>query len=228
MEILIVEDDERMAALLKRGLEAEGHVGIVSADGLEALDFATSRSFDVLLLDLMIPGIDGFELVRRLRSDGNKTPVLMLTARDTPDDVVRGLDLGADDYVTKPFAFDELLARVRAVSRRGPIEREAVLRIGDLALDPASRRVIRGERIVSLTRREFQILELLMRREGRVVTRGALIEGIWGHGSDVESNTVDVFISGLRRKVDTPDDGLCLIRTVRGIGFSIACLNLDP
>lgn len=222
MEILIVEDDSRMAALLKRGLEAEGHVGTSCADGLEALDFVVSRDFDVVLLDLMLPGIDGLELVRRLRERGKRTPVLMLTARDAPADVVRGLDLGADDYMTKPFSFEELVARLRAVSRRGPIERDTILRIGDVTLDPASRIVTRAGESVTLTRREFQILELLMRRRGRVVTRNALIEGVWGFDSEVESNTVDVFISSLRRKIDSACDTQRLVRTVRGIGFSIS------
>lgn len=220
MEILIVEDDERMAALLKRGLEHEGHVTAVAADGPEGLDFALSRPFDVVILDVMIPKLSGFEVARRLRGRGCRTPILMLTAKDAPGDIVGGLDIGADDYLTKPFSFDELLARLRAVARRGPIPLPAVLRIGTLTLDPASHEVRRGSREVDLTPREFRLLELLMRRAGKVQTRDAIIEAVWGHDSDVEANTVDVFIGTLRRKVDSAKDPP-LIHTVRGIGFCL-------
>jgi two-component system OmpR family response regulator len=220
VEILIVEDDERMAALLKRGLEHEGHVIAVAADGPEGLDFALSRSFDVVILDVMIPKLSGFEVARRLRGRGCRTPILMLTAKDAPGDIVGGLDIGADDYLTKPFSFDELLARLRAVARRGPIPLPAVLRIGTLTLDPASHEVRRGSREVDLTPREFRLLELLMRRAGKVQTRDAIIEAVWGHDSDVEANTVDVFISTLRRKVDSVKDPP-LIHTVRGVGFCL-------
>jgi two-component system OmpR family response regulator len=220
VEILIVEDDERMAALLKRGLEHEGHVIAVAADGPEGLDFALSRSFDVVILDVMIPKLSGFEVARRLRGRGCRTPILMLTAKDAPGDIVGGLDIGADDYLTKPFSFDELLARLRAVARRGPIPLPAVLRIGTLTLDPASHEVRRGSREVDLTPREFRLLELLMRRAGKVQTRDAIIEAVWGHDSDIEANTVDVFIGTLRRKVDSAKDPP-LIHTVRGVGFCL-------
>jgi DNA-binding response OmpR family regulator len=218
VEILIVEDDERMAALLKRGLEREGHVAVVASDGSDGFEFALLRAFDVVILDLMIPTMDGFEVARRLRERGIQTPILMLTAKDASKDIVTGLDTGADDYLTKPFSFDELLARVRAVARRAPIPQLPVLKVEDLKLDPAFHEVWRGQRRLNLTPREFQILELLMRRAGKVLSRDALIEGVWGHSVDVELNTVDVFLSTLRGKVDGPQDQP-LIHTVRGVGF---------
>jgi DNA-binding response OmpR family regulator len=220
VEILIVEDDERMAALLKRGLEREGHVTMVARDGAEGFDFASSRSFDVVILDVMLPKLDGFEVARRLRKTGCRTPLLMVTAKDAPRDIVNGLDLGADDYLTKPFSFDELLARIRALGRRGPASTTPVLEVGTLTLDPASREVRRGAREIELTPREFRLLEVLMRRAGKAQSRDALIEAVWGHDSDVEPNTVDVFIGTLRRKVDSTKDSP-LLHTVRGIGFCL-------
>ena len=220
MEILVIEDDARMGALLERGLEGEGHSVFLAADGREGLEFAEVRRYDVIVLDVLLPRINGFDVAKRLREAGDKTPILMLTARDTPADAVRGLDCGADDYLTKPFAFEELLARIRAVSRRGPIERTVCLEVDDLMLDPAAHEVRRGGRQIPLTRREFQVLETLMRRVGRVVTRDSLIDIIWGGESDVEPNTVDAFVSSLRRKLERPG-GPKLIHTVRGVGFSI-------
>ena len=210
-----------MAALLRRGLEGEGHVAEVAIDGSEGFEFALLRPFDVMILDLMIPKMNGLDLARRLRERGIRTPILMLTARDAPKDIVSGLDTGADDYLTKPFSFEELLARVRAVARRGPIPQPPVLKVHDLRLDPASHQVWRGERNVSLTPREFQILELLMRRSGRVLSRNAIIEAVWGHEVDVEPNTVDVFVGTLRAKIDTAGDQP-LIRTARGVGFYVS------
>ena len=218
MEILIGEDDRRMASLLDRGLQGEGHRVFVASDGPEGLDFARLREYDVIVLDVLLPGMNGFEIAERLRQEGNKTPILMLTAKDAPGDAVRGLDSGADDYITKPFSFDELLARIRAVSRRGPIARNPVLKVGDLNLDPAAHEVHRAGREITLTPREFQVLELLMRRAGRVVPRGALIDAVWGGDSDIGFNTVDAFVSSLRRKLDVPGAAR-LIHTVRGIGF---------
>ena len=209
-----------MTALLKRGLEREGHVTTLAHDGPEGLDFALGRTFDVVILDVMLPGMDGFEVARRLRKDGCRTPILMLTAKDTPKDIVNGLDTGADDYLTKPFAFEELLARVRALARRGPVANGTLLTTADVKLDPATHEVWRGRRKLDLTKREFQILELLLRRAGAVLSRDALIEGVWGHDADVEYNTVDVFVSTLRRKLDGPDDEP-LIQTIRGVGFCL-------
>lgn len=209
-----------MATLLKRGLEREGHVTAVATDGSEGLDFALSRPFDVVILDVMIPNLNGFEVARRLRQRGCRTPILMLTAKDAPRDIVNGLDTGADDYLTKPFSFDELLARIRAVARRGPIPVSTVLQVGTLTLDPASRDVWRGSREISLTPKEFRLLELLMRRRGMVQSRDAILEAVWGHEADVELNTVDVFIGTLRRKIDFAEDPP-LLHTIRGIGFCL-------
>ena len=209
-----------MASLLKLGLEGEGHVTTVTRDGEEGLDFALAHDYDIVILDVMLPEIDGFEVARRLREHGSRTPILMLTARDASTDVVNGLDTGADDYLTKPFAFEELLARVRAVSWRGPIPTGAVLTVGDLKLDPASHEAWRGARKLRLTNREYQLLELMVRRAGSVLSRDALIEGVWGHAADVEHNTVDVFITNLRRKVCSDTDPP-LIHTIRGVGFCL-------
>ncbi len=220
MEILIVEDDRRMASLLERGLAGEGHRTFTAFDGREGVEYARVRSYDVIVLDVLLPFMNGFEVARRIRGEGDQTPILMLTAKDTAKDAVEGLDAGADDYLTKPFAFDEFLARIRAVSRRGPIPKGVNLEVADLTLDPASHDVRRGEREISVTRREFQVLEMLMRRAGRVVPRDALIDTVWGGESDVELNTVDAFISSLRRKLEKPGEKR-LIQTIRGIGFSI-------
>lgn len=210
-----------MAALLKRGLEAEGHVTTNTADGLTGFEYATLREFDVIVLDLMLPKMNGYEVAKKLREKRVRTPILMLTARDAPKDIVAGLDQGADDYLTKPFSFEELLARIRAVSRRGPIAQTPVLRVHDLTLDPGVREVSRAGRSIGLTPREFQILELMMRRAGRVLSRDDIIESVWGHEVDVEPNTVDVFVSTLRSKIDGADDAK-LIRTARGIGYYIS------
>ena len=220
MEILIVEDDQRMAALLDRGLRGEGHRVFVASDGPEGLDFARLRAYDVIVLDVLLPGLNGFDIAKRLRQEGDKTPILMLTAKDTPSDAVQGLDSGADDYLTKPFAFEELLARLRAVSRRGPIAHNLLLTVGDLELNPASHQVHRGGRPITLTPREFQVLELLMRRAGRVVPRDTLLDAVWGEEADVGFNTVDAFVSSLRRKLDA-DGATRLIHTIRGIGFCV-------
>jgi DNA-binding response OmpR family regulator len=220
MEILIVEDDERMAALLKRGLEREGHAALVASDGCEGLDVALSRELDVVILDVMLPRMNGFQVARHLRERGSRVGILMLTAKDTSRDIVNGLDTGADDYLTKPFSFEELLARVRAVARRAPIPNGPQLLAADLSLDPASREVRRGERAIELTPKEFQILELLMRRKNKVLSRDSIIEAVWGHETDVEENTVDAHVSTLRRKVDGQGER-ALIHTVRGVGFTV-------
>lgn len=220
MEILIVEDDRRMAALLERGLAGEGHQVCVAADGQLGLEYALARSFDVILLDMLLPAIDGLEVARRLRQRGCRTPIVALTAKDAPRDAARGLDAGADDYLKKPFAFEELLARIRAVTRRGPIATPPLLRVADLTLDPASHEVSRAGRKIGLTPREYQLLELLMRRSGRTVPRDGLLDAIWGTAIEVETNTVDVFVSSLRRKIEGPGEAR-LIQTVRGVGFCL-------
>ena len=220
MDILIVEDDRRLAALLERGLEREGHVTAVATDGPEGLDYALARTYDVVILDVMLPGLDGLAVARRMRDEGCRTPVLMLTARDARSDIIAGLDTGADDYLTKPFAFDELLARLRAVARRGPVARPVTAALADLRLDPGAHEAWRGARRLSLTPKEFRLLELLFRSQGRVLSRDAIIERVWGHAAEVKPNTVDAFISTLRRKVDGPDDAP-LIHTVRAVGFCL-------
>src|SRR6202142_21598 len=201
MQVLVVEDERRMAELLRQGLEEEGHSVILAVDGKEGLAMAESHAFDVIVLDVMLPGMDGFSIASKLRASRNQTPILMLTARYATQDMVAGLNVGADDYLAKPFAFDVLLARLRAVSRRGPIPQPVQLHVQDLTLNPASREVARGTRRVALTRTEYSLLELLMRRAGRVVTRENLIEAVWGFDSDVRGNTLDAFIRLVRDKV---------------------------
>jgi len=224
MQFLVVEDERRMAELLRQGLEEEGHSVFLAGDGKEGLAIAESHSFDAIVLDVMLPGMDGFSIARKLRASLNQTPILMLTARDATEDVVAGLNLGADDYLVKPFSFDVLLARLRAVSRRGPIAQPVELKVQDLTLNPASREVTRGARRVALTRTEYTLLELLMRRAGRVVTRENLIEAVWGFDSEVRSNTLDAFIRLVRDKVDIAGERK-LIHTVRGVGY---CVRGEP
>lgn len=207
-----------MAELLRQGLTEEGHSVTTASEGREALRLTKDCSYDLILLDVMLPGMDGCAVARTLRAARNQTPILMLTARDAAGDIVRGLDAGADDYLTKPFSFEVLFARVRAVARRGPIARSVCLQVGDLTLDPATHEVKRGSRAVNLTRTEFAILELLMRDAGRVVSRDRLIEGVWGVGADIESNTLDAFMRLLRAKVQQPGE-TALVQTVRGIGY---------
>jgi DNA-binding response OmpR family regulator len=219
MRVLVVEDERRIAELLRRGLSEEGHQVIVARDGNEGYEIARSSEFEVIVLDVMLPGMDGISITRRLREARNQTPVLMLTARDSASDVVRGLDCGADDYLTKPFAFDILLARLRAVSRRGAIPRPTILKVGDVTLDPASRRVTRGKGEISLTPREFGLLELLMRNPERVIPRDTILESVWGYGCNVSENTLEAFVRLLRLKIDTREPRL--IHTVRGVGYVI-------
>jgi DNA-binding response OmpR family regulator len=220
MRILIVEDEKKMAGVLKKGLEAENHRVSLAFDGRSGLELASTTEFDVVVLDLMLPVIDGFEVARRLRRNDNQTPILMLTARDAVPDIVKGLDVGADDYLTKPFAFEVFLARLRSVARRGSIPRPNILQVGDLVLDPASHQVTRDEREIHLSPTEFRLLELLMRRSGRVVPREAIVEAVWDFDHDVEENTLDTFIRLLRSKIDREHDHK-LIQTVRGVGYTI-------
>jgi DNA-binding response OmpR family regulator len=217
MQILVVEDEPRMAELLERTFHEEGHQVIVAHTGREGFEYARCSPFDVIVLDVMLPGIDGLSVARKLRQSGNQTPVLMLTARDAAADIVTGLDSGADDYLTKPFSIDVLLARLRAVSRRGAIARPACLEIADLRLDPGSRRVTRGDTQVNLTPREYRLLELLMRNPGRAISRDTILESVWGFGTEVNENTLEVFMRLLRVKVDTGPAKL--IQTIRGFGY---------
>ena len=216
MQILVVEDERRMAELLEQALHEEGHQVALARDGREAFEIARCSPFDVILLDVMLPGMDGMTVARRLRESRNQTPILMLTARDAPADIVNGLDSGADDYLTKPFLIDVLLARLRAVSRRGAIARPISLQIADVKLDPASHRVTRGREVLSLTPREYSLLELLMRNPGRTDT---ILDAVWGVGREVNANTLEVFMGLLRGKVDTREPKL--IHTIRGFGYMI-------
>jgi len=220
MRLLVVEDEHKMAELLRQGLSEEGHTVTTASEGRHGLAIAESAEFDLIILDVMLPGLSGVEIAQRLRAKGNRTPILMLTARDTPADVVAGLDLGADDYLTKPFSFEILLARVRALGRRGPMPVPVLLKAGGLTVNQGTRDVSRGARKVALTRTEYSILELLMRNAGRVVTRDALIENVWGNDSEIESNTLDAFVRLLRAKLDEPGKPR-LIRTIRGVGYAL-------
>jgi two-component system, OmpR family, response regulator len=218
VRVLVIDDEPKLSALVARALREEGHAADVAAEGSEALWMAQAAPYDAIVLDVMLPGIDGFEILRRLRANQVWTPVLMLTARDAITDRVGGLDAGADDYLTKPFSFDELLARIRAVARRGPVERPTVIELGDLRLDPAGRRAWRGTSELNLTAREFAILELFMRRPGQVLTRLQLLDGAWDMAFESRSNIVDVYVRYLREKVDRPF-GRSSIETVRGVGY---------
>jgi DNA-binding response OmpR family regulator len=220
MHVLVVEDEISMARLLRRTFEEEGHQVVVTGDGREGYEIARASKFDVIVLDIMVPGLSGGEVARKLREGRNQTPILMLTARDAPADVVAGLDAGADDYLTKPFSIDVLLARVRAVSRRGEIAQPVCLRVADIKLDPATRRVTRSGETLALTPREYRLLELLMRNPGRAVSRATILDTVWGLASDISENTVEVFMRHLRLKVDTREPKL--IQTVRGYGYMMA------
>jgi two-component system OmpR family response regulator len=220
VRVLIVEDEVKMAALIRRGLRSDGVAADVAVRGEDALWMAGSTEYDVIVLDVMLPGIDGFETCRRLRGEAVWAPVLMLTARDSVEDRVQGLDLGADDYLTKPFSFAELSARLRALARRGPIERAAVLAVGDLHLDPASRRVWRGDEDISLSAKEYALLEAFMRRPGHVLDRYQLLEQAWDYEYENRSNVIDVYVRYLREKIDRPF-GVSSLETVRGSGYRL-------
>ena len=220
MRVLVVEDEVKMAALIRRGLREDGMLVDVAVRGEDALWMAGSTEYDAVVLDVLLPGIDGFETCRRLREDKVWSPVLMLTARDAVEDRVAGLDGGADDYLTKPFSFAELSARLRALARRGPVERPVTLEVGDLRLDPATRQVWRGETEIALTAKEFSLLEAFMRRPGEVLSRFQLLEHAWDYEYENRSNVVDVYVRYLRRKIDRPFDAESL-ETVRGAGYRL-------
>ncbi|MSO41951.1 MAG: response regulator transcription factor [Solirubrobacterales bacterium] len=218
MRILVVEDEVKMAALVRRGLREEGMACDVAVRGEDAVWMAGSTEYDAIVLDVMLPGIDGFETCRKLRDDGVWSPVLMLTARDSVEDRVAGLDGGADDYLTKPFSFAELLARLRALVRRRPVERPVLLEVGELRLDPSTRQVWRGEDEISLSAKEFALLETFMRRPGEVLSRFQLLEHAWDYEYENRSNVVDVYVRYLREKIDRPFDRDS-IETIRGAGY---------
>lgn len=220
MKILIVEDEKRMAQALRRGLEEEHYSVTTTGDGLSAMELAGNGRFDLILLDLMLPGIDGIEVTRRLRGTAQSVPILMLTARDTIPDMVEGLDSGADDYITKPFPFEVLLARIRAIERRCSDSQPRSLRVADLVLERETRRVFRGIREIHLTQTEFRLLEFLMLRKGRVAKREAILREIWPGNEAVEENTLDAFVRLLRQKIDFGEE-LKLIETRRGFGYCL-------
>jgi two-component system OmpR family response regulator len=220
VRVLVVEDEVKLAGLIRRGLREEGLLADVAVKGEDALWMAQATPYDVIVLDVMLPGIDGFATCRRLREDGVRSPVLMLTARDAVEDRITGLDTGADDYLAKPFDFGELLARLRALARRGPVEQGLVLRVGDLELDPATRAVRRAGTEISLSTKEFQLLEVFMRHPGEVLSRYQLLEGAWDAEYEHRSNVIDVYVRYLREKLDRPF-GMDTLETVRGAGYRL-------
>jgi DNA-binding response OmpR family regulator len=220
MRVLLIEDDRKAARLLSKGLQEEGFVVDVASTGEDGEEQAALNEYDVVILDWLLPGRDGLAVCRALRASGNSTPILMLTARDSVADRVSGLGTGADDYLTKPFALDELLARIQALLRRSRSVQPVVLRVADLTLDPVTRRVSRGSVLITLTPKEYAILEVLMRNVGQVVTRTRLAERVWDEASEVLDNLVDAHVSHLRKKVDR-EASAPLIHTIRGVGYRL-------
>ena len=220
MRVLLVEDEAKLARLLARGLNEEGYAADIAATGEDALWMARAVPYGAIVLDVMLPGLDGFAVCRQLRAGGMWAPILMLTARDDVDDRINGLDAGADDYLAKPFAFEELLARLRALVRRAPVERPTVIEVGDLRLDPAMRRAWRAGSELDLSAKEFALLELFMRRAGVAVTRSELLNGAWDIAFESRSNIIDVYVRNLREKIDRPF-GCDSLETVRGIGYRL-------
>jgi DNA-binding response OmpR family regulator len=222
MKILVVEDESRIAISIKKGLQQERYVVDIAADGEEGYDLASSNSYDVILLDILLPKMDGVTVCRSLRGDGIKTPILMLTAKGQIHDRVTGLDAGADDYLPKPFSFEELLARIRALARRPPNTVQSILRAGNLVLDSTRFEVKRGETIVPLTQKEFSLLEYFLRHSGEIITKNTIIDHVWDYTADILPNTVEVYIKNLRKKIDTPFPQYPpLLHTIRGFGYKI-------
>lgn len=220
MRVLVVDDEKRLAAALRRGLEAEGFAVDVALDGNEGMWLASEHSYDAIILDIMLPGLNGYQICGQLREAGNWTPILMLTAKDGEWDEAEALDTGADDYLCKPFSYVVLLAHLRALLRRGGPDRPTELRAGDLVMDPAARTCRRGEKLIALTSREMAVLEYLMRRAGQVVTKSDIVEHVWDMNFDGDLNVVEVHVSALRRKLDAPFDRQS-IETVRGAGYRL-------
>ena len=220
MHVLIVEDNKKMAGLLRKGLEERSHSVTLAFDGSTGYEAAASSAFAAVILDLMLPKMDGFELLRRQRKSDDQTPILILSAKDATADIVRALDLGADDYLTKPFSFAELLARLRVLSQFGSVPRPTVLRVADIVLDPSTCLVTRAGQEIHLSKTEFRLLECLMRRRGQIVPRDIIVDNVWDYEQDIEENTLDALVFTLRSKIDKGFDAK-LIQTVRGIGHSI-------
>ena len=221
MKVLIVEDEQRLAASLRRGIMAEGHVVELANDGEQGLWMAQNNTFDAIVLDIMLPKRNGYEVCRTLRQDGNWTPILMLTAKDGEHDIAEALDTGADDYLTKPFSLVVLLARLRALGRRGSTERPIVLSVDDLTLDPTRRRCERAGTAIALTPKEFNIVEFMMRRTGQVVTKADILSHAWDFAYDGDPNIVEVYISGIRKKIDAAF-GRQNLKTIWGVGYELA------
>lgn len=221
MRILVVEDEHRIAQALKEGLEQESYAVDVCYDGEDAYNTASNDEYDLILLDVMLPGLDGYEVCGKLRADGNHTPILMLTAKDQSHDIVQGLDTGADDYLAKPFSFEVLLARVRALLRRPHEKLHEVLQVGDLSLNTNTHEVIRANKAIRLSTKEYALLEYMMRNEAKILSKNNIISHVWDFDADILPNNVEVFITYLRAKLDKPFDGPHLIHTIRGFGYKI-------
>jgi DNA-binding response OmpR family regulator len=222
MRILVVEDEHRIAQAIKEGLEQESYAVDAVYDGEDGYNSAGAEEYDLILLDVMLPSLDGYEICRKLRADGNHTPIIMLTAKDQTRDVVHGLDTGADDYLPKPFSFEILLARIRALLRRPHDSTPEILKTGDLTLNPSTKQVMRGSLQISLSTKEYALLEYLMRNHGRVLSKNNIMTHVWDFDSDILPNTVEVFITYLRAKIDKPFKEPALIQTVRGFGYKIS------
>jgi len=220
MKILVIEDEKRITSFIRKGLQYEGYTVDVAYDGVSGFAKVQEGSLDLVVLDVMLPEMDGISLCTKMREEGVSTPVIMLTAKDSVDDRVKGLDAGADDYLVKPFSFKELLARIRSLLRRGEGTKQVLLKVGDLVLDPASREVKRGERQIELSRKEYSLLEYLMRNHNQVLTRTMIAEHVWDYDFDSFTNTIDVYIRYLRKKIDEGEEKK-LIKTVRGVGYKI-------
>ncbi|MEJ5286953.1 MAG: Two-component transcriptional response regulator, LuxR family [Candidatus Kapaibacterium sp.] len=221
MRILVVEDEKKLANFIKHGLEEEKYIVEVANDGKKGLELAMNNHYDAILLDVMLPGIDGFTIVRELRNAGISVPIMMLTARGATEDRVLGLDLGADDYLPKPFSFEELTARLRSILRRSGPEKSTKLQCGDLILDTVTHFAYRGGKEIELTTKEYALLEYLMRNKNRIVSRSSILQHVWKHSFDPESNIIDVYIKRLREKIETDPNAPQLIQSIRGVGYRI-------
>lgn len=221
MKILIVEDEHLIATSLKKGLEQEHYTVDIAFDGIEGYDLAATGDYDIILLDLMLPGLDGLTICKKLREENNHTPILMLTAKSQLEDKIKGLNSGADDYLTKPFAFEELLARIRALSRRPQQSTSKVLTVGDLSIDTTNYQIKRGNKEIRLSSKEYSLLECLVRHAGQILNKDQLIQYVWSYESDILPNTVEVYIRNLRQKIDQPFKKK-LIQTIRGFGYKIS------